>query len=150
MKFVLSVGVLCPVEVLIVDHVAPVPPNTSRLPVPVVDVVDAAVPGASVCTRPTVIGSWPKRASFSSRGEIAPLSPRITLVPEPPVIVSLPLPPIDDRLARAERDRVVAAVRRIRRDDRVDVGRVGVGAVPDAVRVQGARPGLSSVPTQVM
>ena len=65
-----------------------------------------------------------------------PLSPRITFVPVPPVIVSLPCAADDDRLARADRDLIVAAVGRVGRDDCIDVGRIGVGAVPDAVRIQ--------------
>ena len=70
-----------------------VPPKTIASPVPVVMWSTPPMPGAVVWTRPTVIGSVPKRSLSEAAARIWPLSPRMMAVPMPPVIVSSPWPP---------------------------------------------------------
>ena len=94
------------------------------------------IPGAVVCTSPTVIGSGPEAIGVGRGGEdhAAVAQDHVRARAAGDGVVALAAD--HDRLAGADGDHVVAAVGRIGRDDRVDVAGVGVGAVERVLRVQ--------------
>ncbi len=97
---------------------------------------------------PMVIGSVPNCVwvDCSLAAKMRPLSPRITFVPEPPVIVIVARAADDDRAAVADRDRVVAAVRRSVEPTRSIV--LGSSSCDAQVRCSGFA--STSAPVQVM